>query len=72
MKNNTVVKRNGNFFIVKKSKSNHYYIALLLGNARVQAWHRITLKKLTEYYEVVENYSNKLDMWGKEWKLKKL
>lgn len=56
MKNGTVVTRNGNFFLVKKSKTNHYYTALLLGNARVTAWHRTTLKHIQENFKIVENY----------------
>lgn len=61
MNNGTVVKRNGNFFIVKKDNHNHYYTALLLGNAKISAWHRTTKKKLEEHYEVVENYTGKGD-----------
>lgn len=56
MKDGTVVTRNGNFFIVKKGKDGHYYTALLLGNARVTAWHRTSLKKINEWFKVVENY----------------
>ena len=56
MKNGCVVTRNGNFFIVKVSKSNHYYTALLLGNARVTAWHRTTKKFIQENYKPVPNY----------------
>lgn len=59
MKDGQVVKRNGNFFIVKRDKHNHYYVALLLGNARIASWHRTTLKHLNTFYEVVENYDGK-------------
>lgn len=53
MKNGDIVKRNGNYFIVKRDKHNHYYTALLLGNARITAWHRTTLLKLKTLYEKV-------------------
>lgn len=56
MKDGTVLTRNGNYFIVKKTKDNHYYTALLLGNARVTAWHRMSLKKINENFVVVEDY----------------
>ena len=56
MKDGTVLTRNGNFFIVKKTKDNHYYTALLLGNARVTAWHRMSLKKIKENFVVVDDY----------------
>ena len=48
------VERIGNSFIVAKSKCGHYYTALVLGNARVTAWHRTTLKHIQEYYKKVE------------------
>lgn len=54
-----VVKRNGNYFAVKKDKHNHYYIATLLGNARITAWHRTTKTKIETLYERVENYTGK-------------
>lgn len=56
VKHNDVVKRNENFFKVKKSKDGHYYLSLLLGNATVTAWHRTPLYKIKALYEVVENY----------------
>lgn len=56
MKNGTVVKRNGNYFKVKKSKDGHYFISLLLGNATVTAWHRVSKKKLLDHYAVVDDY----------------
>ena len=56
MKDGQVLTRNGNYFIVKKTKDGHYYTALLLGNARVTAWHRMSLKKIKANFTVVENY----------------
>ena len=56
MKNGQVVTRNGNYFIVKKNKDGHYFTALLLGNAKVTAWHRTSKKKILENFTVVENY----------------
>ena len=56
MKDGTVVTRNGNFFKVKRNKDGHYFTALLLGNATVTSWHRISKKKIEQYYKVVENY----------------
>lgn len=56
MKSGDVVKRNGNFFIVKKDNHNHYYLALLLGGARITAWHRTPLNKIKAHYRKVENY----------------
>ena len=56
MKDGTVVTRNGNFFKVKKNKDGHYFTALLLGNATVTSWHRISKKKILENFKVVENY----------------
>lgn len=56
MKDGTVLTRNGNYFIVKKTKDNHYYTALLLGNARVTAWHRMSLKKIKENFVIVDDY----------------
>ena len=53
MKDGTIVRRNGNLFIVKKDKSYHYYLATLMGNVRVTAWHRTPLHKIKEYYEVI-------------------
>ena len=58
-KDGDVVKRNGNFFKVKKTNCGHYYVSLLLGNAPINAWHRISLKKLNEFYEKVDNYEGK-------------
>lgn len=55
-KTGDVVKRNGNFFKIKRTKDGHLYTALLLGNATVTAWHRTTQKHLLKYYTVVENY----------------
>lgn len=52
-----VVKRVGNYFKVRKTPCRHYYISLLLGNATVTAWHRISKKKLEKEYEIVENYN---------------
>ena len=54
MKDGDVVKRNGNYFKIKKDNHNHYYTALILGNARVSAWHRTTVKSLSENYEHVK------------------
>lgn len=54
MKNGDVVKRNGNYFIVKHDKHGRYFTALLLGNARVTAWHRVTLKHLKENFVKVD------------------
>lgn len=56
MKDGTVVKRNGNFFKVKKNKDGHFFISLLLGNATVTAWHRTSKRNILENYTVVENY----------------
>ena len=62
-----VVTRNGNYFIVKKDKFNHYYTALLLGNARVTAWHRTTKKDIETNFKPVENYDgNKVKF---DWKI---
>ena len=52
-----VMKRNGNYFKVKKTKDNHVYTSLLLGQATITAWHRTSVKKLNEHYEKVENYT---------------
>lgn len=59
MKHGFVVTRNGNYFTVKKDKYHHYYIAFLLGHARVSAWRRITKTKLETLYERVEDYDGK-------------
>lgn len=48
------VTRIGNEFIVAKSKCGHHYIALVLGNARITAWHRTTLEHINEHYRKVE------------------
>ena len=48
------VTRIGNTFIVARSKSYHYYIALMLGNERAHAWRRTTKKHIEEYYRKVE------------------
>jgi hypothetical protein len=47
------VKRIGHEFIVKVSKCGHYYIALMLNNKRVTAWHRVTKKFINKYYQPV-------------------
>lgn len=57
--NGDVFKRNGNFFIVKRTTDGHFYTSLLLGNARVTAWHRTSKKKLLTMYEKVDNYEGK-------------
>ena len=54
-----VVKRNGNYFKIKKTKCGHIYTSLLLGNATITAWHRTSTKKLNEHYEKVDNYTGK-------------
>lgn len=59
MNDGDVVKRNGNYFVVKHDKRGNYYTALLLGNARVTAWHRTTLKHIKEHYTKVDNYEGK-------------
>lgn len=51
-----VVKRNGNFFLVKKGGDGHYYTAMILGSARVQAWHRTTIRDIKENFEHVPDY----------------
>lgn len=55
-----IVKRNGNYFTVKKDNDSHYYIALLIGKARITAWKRISKKKLNMYYKIIENYENEV------------
>lgn len=55
--NGDILKRNGNYFIVKHDKNGHYYVALLFGDARITSWHRTPLKKLKSQYEQVENYA---------------
>lgn len=57
--NGDVFTRNGNFFIVKKTSDGHYYTALLLGHAKITAWHRISKKKLTTDFVKVEDYEGK-------------
>ena len=59
MKHDHGVTRNGNFFTVKKDRHHHYYIAILIGNARVSAWRRITKTKLETLYDRVEEYDGK-------------
>lgn len=59
VKTGDVVKRNGNYFRIKRSKDGHIYTSLLLGNATITSWHRISLKKLNELYEKVDNYTGK-------------
>lgn len=56
MQNGDIVKRNGNYFKVKRTADGHYYTALIWGSARVTAWHRTTLQKLLNEYERIENY----------------
>ena len=58
-KTGDVVKRNGNYFKVKKNKDGHLFTSLLLENATITAWHRTSQKKLNELYEKVENYTGK-------------
>ena len=48
------VSRIGNTFTVAKSKCGHYYIALVLGKARITAWHRTTITHIKENYKLVE------------------
>ena len=48
------VTRNGKKFIVARSKSYHYYIALSLNGERVTAWKRTTLATINEYFRKVE------------------
>lgn len=59
VKDGDVVSRNGNYFKIKKNKDGHIYTSLLLGNATITAWHRISLRKLNEFYEKVDNYTGK-------------
>ena len=48
------VTRNGNKFLIAKSKDGHYFIALTLtGENRVTAWKRTTLKHIKEHYRKV-------------------
>lgn len=65
MKDGTVVTRNGNYFKVKKAKDGHYYTALLLGNATVTAWHRMSKKKILENFRIVEDYDGDKVNWLK-------
>ena len=49
------VTRNGNLFLVAKSKDGHYYLALTLtGENRVTAWKRMPLQKIKEHYRRVD------------------
>lgn len=57
VKSGDVVKRNGNYFKVKIDKSNHYYLALLLGQATITTYKRMSLAKINQYYEKVDNYT---------------
>lgn len=59
VKDGDVVKRNGNYFKIKKNKDGHVFTSLLLGHATITAWHRTSVKKLNEHYEKVENYTGK-------------
>lgn len=59
VKDGDVVKRNGNYFKIKKAKDGHLYTALLLGNATITSWHRTNLEKLNLFYEKVDNYTGK-------------
>lgn len=59
VKDGDVVKRNGNYFKVKKNKDGHYFLSLLLGHATITAWHRTSLKKMEECYVKVNNYTGK-------------
>lgn len=59
VKDGDVVKRNGNYFKIKKAKDGHIFTGLLLGNAVITAWHRTSLNKLNKFYEKVENYTGK-------------
>lgn len=63
VKDGDVVKRNGNYFRIKKNKDGHYFTALLLGNAVITSWHRTSLEKLNLFYEKVENYTGKEKEW---------
>ena len=59
VKDGDVVKRNGNYFKVKKAKDGHIYVSLLLGHATITSWHRTSLEKLNMFYEKVDNYTGK-------------
>ena len=59
VKDGDVVKRNGNYFKIKKNKDGHVFTSLLLGNACITSWHRTSVAKLNEHYEKVENYTGK-------------
>ena len=63
VKDGDVVKRNGNYFKVKRNKDGHYFLSLLLGNATITSWHRTSVKKMNEYYVKVDNYTGKEKKW---------
>lgn len=63
VKDGDVVKRNGNYFKVKKAKDGHIYVSLLLGHATITSWHRTSLEKLNTFYEKVDNYTGKEKEW---------
>lgn len=48
------VERIGNEFIVGRSKSYHYYIALMLGGERAHAWRRVTKNYIEKNYRKVD------------------
>lgn len=54
IKDGTVLKRNGNLFIVRKDRHGNYYTALLIGRARVTAWHRTSKRKMIELYTIAD------------------
>ena len=60
IKDGTVLKRNGNYFKVKKSKDGHYFTSLLLGNATITSWHRTSKRDILKHYEIIENYEGKV------------
>lgn len=62
-KDGDVVKRNGNYFRVKKGNDGHYYVSLLLGTATITSWHRTSVRKLNEFYVRIDNYTGKEKKW---------
>lgn len=63
VKDGDVVKRNGNYFKVKKTKDGHTYLSLLLGQATITSYRRMSLAKINQYYEKVENYKGDEKKW---------